>query len=280
MGWTWYSLVIPNLAILLGSPLRRRIEQFGPKHGEPLHGRGSKENLLPIWQAQRPGMTAVPACIMRDYSLCATKDKAILSPPSLHCPSSIALAWNGAAQHLPRCETWGDVVPTCFLPAWMRSSSRCHRPAPPDTTQLTGCGFSRCYKNDHYWGLRLREERLGTATQVSEPSLTSSLSIYLLLEGQGRKKWCYTGWVTPIWLTSATVKSVGVYWVYPVGMRACYIRRLYKETVVRTHSTQQTAKNILTHISYTIGEWHAWLKNTNEAQVQQQKKKKKVFWSE
>lgn len=150
MGWTWYSLVIPNLAILLGSPLRRRIEQFGPKHDETLHGRGSKENLLPIWRAQRPGMTAVPACIMRDYSLCATKDKAILSPPSLHCPSSVALAWNGAARHLPRCATWGDVVPTRFLPAWMRSSSRCHRLAPPDTIQLTGCGFSRCYKNGHY----------------------------------------------------------------------------------------------------------------------------------
>ena len=213
----------------------------------------AKENLLSIWRAQRPGMTAVPACIIRDCSLCATKDRAIVSPPSLHCPNSIALAWKEAARHLLHCATWGDVMPTHFLPAWIWSSSRCHQPAPPDTTQLTGCGFSSCYRNDHNWWSCLRKVRLGTSTQSSEPKLTSSWSIYLLLEGEGRKKRCYTGWVTHIWLTSATVKSIGVYWVYPVGMRVCYIRRLYKETAILTYNTQQREKNLLTHVLHTIG---------------------------
>lgn len=272
VGWIWYSSVIPNLAILLRSPLRRRIERSGPRHD----GCGSKENLLPIWWAQRPGTIAVPARIMRDYSLCATSDKAILSPLSLHCPSSIALARKEAAQHALCSVTWGDVIPTHFLPAWMWSSPRWHRPAPSDTAQLTDCGFSSCYKNDHNWCLCLGKGRLGTPTQSSEPSLTSSLSIYLLLEGWGRKKKCYAGWLTHNWLNSATVKRVGVYWVYLVGMRACYIRRLYKEMVIRAHNTQHAEKSILTHIWHTIGAQHTWLKSSNEARVQQ----KKLFWWE
>lgn len=79
----------------------------------------AKENLLPIWQAQRPGMTAVPACIMRDHSLCAIEDRVIVLPPSLHCSNSIALEWKETAWHLLHCTTWGDVMPTHFLPAWM-----------------------------------------------------------------------------------------------------------------------------------------------------------------
>jgi len=79
----------------------------------------AEENLLPIWRAQRPGMTAVPACIMRDCSLRAIKDRAIVSPPPLHCSNSIALAWKEAARHLLRCAMWRDVMPTHFLPAWM-----------------------------------------------------------------------------------------------------------------------------------------------------------------
>lgn len=47
VGWTWYSLVTLNLAILLGSPLRSRIEHFGPKHDEPLQGCGSKGEPSP-----------------------------------------------------------------------------------------------------------------------------------------------------------------------------------------------------------------------------------------
>ena len=206
----------------------------------------AEENLLPIWRAQRPGMTAVPACIMRDCSLRAIKDRAIVSPPSLHCSNSIALAWKEAARHLLRCAMWRDVMPTHFLPAWMWSSSRCHHWAPPDTTQLTGCGFSSCYRNDHNWWLCLRKGRLGTSTQSSESNLTSRSSIYLLLEGQGRKKRCCAGWVTHIWLTS--IKSIGVYWVYPVGMKVCYIRRLlYKEAAIHTYNTQQKGKKISLH---------------------------------
>lgn len=41
------TLVIPNIAVLLGSPLRRRIEHFGPKHDEPLQGCGSKGEPSP-----------------------------------------------------------------------------------------------------------------------------------------------------------------------------------------------------------------------------------------
>lgn len=213
----------------------------------------AKENLLPIWRGQRPGMTVVPACIIRDCSLCATKDRAIVSPPCLHCPNSIALAWKEAAPHLPCCATWGDVMPTHVLPAWMWSSSRCYHPPPPDTTQPTSCGFSSCYRNDHNWRSCLRKVRLGTSTQSSEPKLTSSFSVYLLLEGQGRQKSCCTGQVIHIWLTSVTVKSVGVFWVYLVGMGVCYVRRLYKETAIRTYNTQQRGKqNLLTRVLHTI----------------------------
>lgn len=168
-------------------------------------------------------------------------------PTQLHWHGKKLLGIFCAAQRGEMSCPYTSCLPGC------EASSRCHHPAPADTTQLTGCGFSRCYRNYHNCWLCLRKVRLGTSTQSSEPKLTSILPIYLLLEEQGGKERCYTGWVTYIWLTSATVKSVGVYWVYPVGMRVCYIRRLYKETVIHTYNAQQRGKNLLTHVLHTMG---------------------------
>lgn len=74
---------------------------------------------------------------------------------------------------------------TSCLPG-MQSSSRCHHPAPPDTTQLTGCGFSSCYRADHNWWWCLRKVRRDIDSELW--TQTDSQFIYLLTFGGAEKE--------------------------------------------------------------------------------------------
>lgn len=180
---------------------------------------------------------------------CTGIDRGCLASPML------SDVWRCHAHALPACLGW-EAVPdaTTWLlltqPSWLAVVSQ----AATELTTIDGRAFEK-------WD--------GALTQSSEPKPTPSLSIYSLLEGQRRKKRCYTGdWVTHIWLTSVTVKRVGVSWVYPVGIRVCYIR-LCKDTVRLPYNTPQRGeKNLLIHALHTTGAQHTWLKNTSEDEVQ------------
>lgn len=176
--------------------------------------------------------------------------------------SMLCAVWHGEMSYphtscLPGCEVVPDGIAQLLLTqhSWLTVVSQA-------ATKMTTIDVCALEKGD--WGHQLRA--------LNPHWLPVYLFIYFWKGGEGRR----SGWLTHNWLNSATVKRVGVYWVYLVGMRACYIRRLYKEMVICAHNTQHAEKSILTHIWHTIGAQHTWLKSSNEARVQQ----KKLFWWE
>ena len=164
---------------------------------------------------------------------------------------------------LPLCHKWQGYFITSLSALSQLNCSGKERSCSACSVQ---CDMGRCHT--HTLPACLEHQ----LTALNPHWLPVYLFIYFWKGGEGRR----SGWLTHNWLNSATVKRVGVYWVYLVGMRACYIRRLYKEMVICAHNTQHAEKSILTHIWHTIGAQHTWLKSSNEARVQQ----KKLFWWE
>lgn len=110
--------------------------------------------------------------------------------------------------------------------AGMRSSSRCHHPASPDTTQLTGCGFSSCHRADHNWCSCLRKVRWDIDSELW--TQTDSQFICLLTFGGAEKEEKVLHWRLshPHLLTSATVKSRCV-----LGVPGRHQSVLYKDII-------------------------------------------------
>lgn len=117
VGWIWYSSD-PNVAILLGSPLRRRIEHFGPKHDEPLQGCGSKGEPSPHMASTKAWHDCC-SCVHHEgpFHLCHKRQgycTTSLSALSLLKCTGIDRGYLAS----PVQGTCGDVRPTHFLPAW------------------------------------------------------------------------------------------------------------------------------------------------------------------